>query len=192
LSEQLQLKNIEFEKMKKAYAQTHQALQGQVVQLQQEVSELRMRGDDAHRTSHLNNEHSVHKVGELDLATQMMSTDVKRLRSEHDQAIGNLAENMNRWNEALRDLSKEFHDFQKVMNVHQQRMNNSLWETQARVGLIPSREVPASQPQSQTPPERPQLSGQQVPMASSQAQLAQIAAHHGLRPPSAAGANITR
>ena len=67
---------------------------------------------------------------------------LSRLRSEHDQAIASLAENMNRhdrrlaafhmrvrpspgsswacrWNEAVRDLSKEFHDFQKVPRLCQ-------------------------------------------------------------------------
>lgn len=135
LSEQLQFKTLELETLKKAYAQTHQQLQQQIIQLQTEVNELRMRGDDASRQNHLTLEQNVNKVSEVEMASQYTSNEMKRLRGDHDQAIANLAENMNRWNETLRDLSKEFHDFQKVMNVNQQRLQNGIWEVQGKGGL---------------------------------------------------------
>merc|ERR1719446_1486120 len=125
----------EMENMKKAYAQTHQQLQQQIIHMQSEVNEVRMRGDDAYRQSHAATEQHSGKVGEVEMATQYANTELKRLRSDHDQAISNLAENMNRWNETLRDLSKEFHDFQKVMNVNQQRIQSSLWDVQAKTGI---------------------------------------------------------
>merc|ERR1719261_2322324 len=131
VSEQLQFKHLELENMKKAYAQTHQQLQQQIIQIQSEVNEVRLRGDDAFRQSHMSNEQHSGKVTEVEMATQYANTELKRLRSDHDQAIANLAENMNRWNETLRDLSKEFHDFQKVMNVNTQKMQSSLWDVQA-------------------------------------------------------------
>lgn len=136
LLEQQQFKTLEMETLKKHYAHTHQQLQQQIIQLQSEVNELRMRGDDAHRQTHLNNEQHVNKVGEVEMATQYANNELKRLRSDHDQAIANLAENMNRWNDTLRDLSKEFHDFQKVMNVNHQRIQSSLWDVQAKSGLM--------------------------------------------------------
>merc|ERR1719215_124251 len=126
------------ETLKKAYAQTHQQLQQQIIAMQSEVNEVRMRGDDAYRQSHATNEQNSGKVGEVEMAAQYAYTEMKRLRSDHDQAISNLAENMNRWNETLRDLSKEFHDFQKVMNVNQQRVQSSLWDVQAKAGLVPT------------------------------------------------------
>jgi len=134
LSEQLQFKTLELETLKKGYAHTHQLLQQQIIQLQTEVNELRMKGDDAHRHVHLSNEQHVNKVGEVEMAAQYSANELKRLRSDHDQAIANLAENMNRWNETLRDLSKEFHNFQKVMNVNQQRIQSSIWDVQAGGG----------------------------------------------------------
>merc|ERR1719253_1637208 len=138
LSEQLQFKSLESETLKKAYATTHQQLQQQIIHIQSEVNEVRMRGDDAYRQSHVNNESSTGKVAEIEMATQYANTELKRFRSEHDQAISNLAENMNRWNDTLRDLSKEFHDFQKVMNVNQQRIQSSLWDVQAKAGVVQS------------------------------------------------------
>merc|ERR1719215_1394720 len=123
------------ETLKKAYAQTHQQLQQQIIAMQSEVNEVRMRGDDAYRQSHATNEQNSGKVGEVEMAAQYAYTEMKRLRSDHDQAIANLAENMNRWNDTLRDLSKEFHNFQKVMNVNQQRIQSSLWEVQSATGL---------------------------------------------------------
>jgi len=135
ISEQLQFKTLELETLKKAYAHTHHQLQQQIIQLQTEVNELRMKGDDAHRQTHLANEQSVNKVSEVEMTTQYTNNELKRLRSDHDQAIANLAENMNRWNETLRDLSKEFHDFQKVMNVNHQRIQSSLWDVQAKSGM---------------------------------------------------------
>jgi len=136
MSEQLQFKTLEMETLKKAYAQTHQQLQQQIIHMQSEVNEVRMRGDDAYRQSHVNNEQNSGKVSEVEMATQYANTELKRLRSDHDQSISNLAENMNRWNETLRDLSKEFHDFQKVMNVNQQRIQSSLWDVQAKSGIV--------------------------------------------------------
>ncbi|CAJ1451688.1 unnamed protein product [Effrenium voratum] len=65
LSEQLQFKTLELETLKKAYAHTHQQLQQQIIQLQTEVNELRMRGDDANRQQHLSFEQNVNKVSEV-------------------------------------------------------------------------------------------------------------------------------
>jgi len=132
MAEQLQFKTLEMETLKKAYASTHQQLQQQIIQIQSEVNEVRMRGDDAFRQTHVTNEQNTGKVSEVEMATQYANTELKRLRTDHDQAISNLAENMNRWNETLRDLSKEFHDFQKVMNVNQQRIQSSIWDVQAK------------------------------------------------------------
>merc|ERR1719389_1415453 len=134
LSEQLQFKTLELETLKKAYAQTHQQLQQQIIQLQAEVNEQRMKGDEAYRQNHITNEQQVNKIAEVEMAAQYANNELKRLRSDHDQAIANLAENMNRWNDTLRDLSKEFHDFQKVMNVNTQKMQSSLWDVQAGGG----------------------------------------------------------
>eukprot|EP00931_Biecheleriopsis_adriatica_P074605 TRINITY_DN4862_c0_g1_i1.p1 TRINITY_DN4862_c0_g1~~TRINITY_DN4862_c0_g1_i1.p1 ORF type:complete len:367 (+),score=76.38 TRINITY_DN4862_c0_g1_i1:118-1101(+) len=135
LSEQLTFKTLELETLKKAYSHTHQQLQQQIIQLQNEVNELRMRSDDASRQNHVTLEQNVNKVGEVEMATQYANNEMKRLRSDHDQAIANLAENMNRWNDTVRDLSKEFHDFQKVMNTNQQRLQSNLWDVQGKVGI---------------------------------------------------------
>jgi len=130
--EQMQVKTMELESLKKAYGQENQRMQQQVVLLQTEVHEVRLKGDDASRQSHLTYEQNVNKVSEVELAAQYANNEMKRLRSDHDQAISNLAENMNRWNDTLRDMSKEFHDFQKVMKVNHQRIQSSLWDVQAK------------------------------------------------------------
>merc|ERR1719436_579727 len=62
LSEQLQFKTLELETLKKGYAHTHQLLQQQILQLQNEVNEIRMKGDDAHRQTNVATEHHVTKV----------------------------------------------------------------------------------------------------------------------------------
>lgn len=138
VAEQLQFKTLELEALKKAYAQTHQQLHQQFIQLQSEVNDLRMRSDDNTRHTHHTYEASANKVSEVDMAVQYNNNEMKRLRQDHDNSISSLAENMNRWNETLRDLSKEFHDFQKVMNVNQQRIQSSIWDMQAKTGLMPS------------------------------------------------------
>jgi predicted nucleic acid-binding Zn-ribbon protein len=136
LNDQLNFKTLEMETLKKAYAQTHQQLQQQIIHMQSEVNEVRMRGDDAFRQSHVTNEQNSSKVGEVEMATQHAGTELKRLRVDHEKAISSLADNMNRWNETLRDLSKEFHDFQKVMNVNHKNLQGSVWEVQANAGLV--------------------------------------------------------
>lgn len=142
VADQVQFKTLETETLKKAYAHTHQQLQQQIVQLQTEVNELRLRGDDAHRQTHLTYEQSANKLSEIEMTSQYSVTEMKRLRSDHDQAIANLAENMNKWNDTVRDLSKEFHDFQKVMNVNQQRVQSSIWDVQGRNPPVRQQVVP--------------------------------------------------
>jgi len=138
LGEQLQFKTLEMETLKKAYAHTHQQLQQQILQLQTEGNELRLRNDDHSRQNNLTYEQSFNKVAEVEMASKYANNEMMRLRGDHDSAIANLAENMNRWNDTLRDLSKEFHDFQKVMNVNQQRLQSGVWEVQAKVGSTPA------------------------------------------------------
>eukprot|EP00913_Durusdinium_trenchii_P016881 g15871.t1 len=50
--------------LKKAYAQTHQQLQQQILQLQTQVNEVRVKGEDVNRQQHLNVEQHVSKVSE--------------------------------------------------------------------------------------------------------------------------------
>lgn len=176
LSEQLQFKTLELETLKKAYAQTHQQLQQQIIQLQTEVNELRMRGDDASRQNHMTSEHNVSKLSEVEMASHYTSNEMKRLRGDHDQAISNLAENMNRWNETLRDLSKEFHDFQKVMNVNQQRLQNNIWEAQGKTGLQATSDSAGRLEAAVSSPSR-QAAGHAAP----------VAVPHGHQPQAAAG-----
>lgn len=130
LSEQLQFKTLELETLKKAYAQTHQQLQQQIIQLQSEISDVRTKGEDTGRQANITNEQNGNKIAEVEMAAQYANNELKRLRSDHDHAIANVAENMNRWNDTLRDLSKEFHSFQKVMNVNQQKMQSNFWDLQ--------------------------------------------------------------
>ncbi|CAE7033785.1 rsmB [Symbiodinium natans] len=78
--------------------------------------------------------HLTRRTEAVEMAAQYANNEMKRLRNEHDQAIASLAENMNRWNDTVRDLSKEFHDFQKVMNVNHQRLQSSVWEVQGKLG----------------------------------------------------------
>eukprot|EP00435_Cladocopium_sp_Y103_P063999 s412_g25.t1 len=88
---------------------------------------------------------------QVEMAAQYANNEMKRLRSDHDQAIGNLAENMNRWNDTIRDLSKEFHDFQKVMNVNHQRLQSQVWDVQGKLGQAPSAGVQMEQAQAPSP-----------------------------------------
>lgn len=130
LAEALQFKTLEMETLKKAYAQTHQQLQQQIISLQSDIQETRMKQDDASRAASQANEQTQNTMAEIDMAAQYANNELKKLRSDHDHAIANVAENMNRWNETLRDLSKEFHGFQKVMNVNQQKMQSNFWDLQ--------------------------------------------------------------
>jgi predicted nucleic acid-binding Zn-ribbon protein len=136
LSEQLQFKTLELETLKKAYTHTHQQLQQQIIELQTEVKDLRMRGEDSSRQHHMNFEHSVHKVSEVELSTQSATTEIRKLRAEHDSALAVTAENMGRLHETLRDLAREFHELQKANNVNNQRIHNSMIELQAKVGSV--------------------------------------------------------
>eukprot|EP00397_Hematodinium_sp_SG-2012_P050952 GEMP01059452.1.p1 GENE.GEMP01059452.1~~GEMP01059452.1.p1 ORF type:complete len:309 (+),score=65.87 GEMP01059452.1:240-1166(+) len=132
LAEALQFKTLELESLKKAYSQTHQQLQQQILQLQAEVKEIRMKSDDAGRQTLSMHEQNINKMAEIEMAAQYGNNEMARLRSDHDHAIANVAENMNRWNDTLRDLSKEFHSFQKTMNANQQKMHANVWDLQKK------------------------------------------------------------
>ena len=70
LNEQLNFKSIELETLKKASGSTHQQLQAQVVQLQSEVNELRIKNEDTHRMSSFLGEQALGKTSELEVAGQ--------------------------------------------------------------------------------------------------------------------------
>lgn len=116
LFEQLQFKTLEMETLKKSYAQTHTQLQEQINQLHNEVIEVRSKSDDTARQTQAANEQTAYQIAELEVSSKQVNNEVARLRSDHDHAINNVAENMNHWNDTLRDLSKEFHSFQKMLN----------------------------------------------------------------------------
>jgi len=135
LAEQLNFKHIELESLKKNYAQTHQQLQAQITQLQSEINEVRIAREDTHRMASSCNENLLNKASELDMSSQYATTELRRIRVDHDQAIANLADNMNRWNETIRDLSREFHEFQKLMTTNQTKLQGSLESVQKN--LVP-------------------------------------------------------
>jgi len=155
LAEQLNFKHVELETLNKAYSQTHQQLQQQIIQLQTDLNEVRLARDETHRMAVSSHENLVAKTSELDMSCQHANNELKRIRVDHDQAIANLADNMNRWNDTIRDLSREFHEFQKLMTSNQQKLQSSLENIQnASQNAPPSRIV--SSVVSQNPPAQPQ------------------------------------
>lgn len=128
LNEQLQYKSVEMESLKKAHSQSLQSLQSQLIALGQELNEVRVKGDETSRVFNISNEQNLSKTAELEMSSNTAHSELKRMRADHDQAIANLASNMNKWNDAIRDLSREFHEFQKLMNNSQVKLQNSVFE----------------------------------------------------------------
>jgi len=153
LAEQLNFKHVELETLKKAYAQTHQQLQQQIIQLQTDLNEVRLARDETHRMATSSHEGLMAKTSDLDMATQHATNELKRIRVDHDQAIANLADNMNKWNDTIRDLSREFHEFQKLMTTNQQKLQTSIDNVQNNVRPDSVREstVPGSTMQQRPP-----------------------------------------
>eukprot|EP00392_Amoebophrya_sp_AT5.2_P010398 g10458.t1 len=145
LVEQLNIRQVESDTLKKQYSATTQQLQQQIVQLQTELNEadfcprntdyqLRMQREETHRMATGANENFMRTCAELELTTSYIlfhrsnATELRKTRTDHDQAIANLADNMNRWNDTIRDLSREFHEFQKLMTGNQQRLQQQITE----------------------------------------------------------------
>lgn len=154
LAEQLNFKHVELETLKKAYAQTHQQLQQQIIQLQTDLNEVRLARDETHRMATSSHEGLMTKTSDLDMATQHATNELKRIRVDHDQAIANLADNMNKWNDTIRDLSREFHEFQKLMTTNQQKLQTSIDNMQN--GTVRPDSVREQVPPGSTVQSRPQ------------------------------------
>lgn len=138
-SDQLAIKAGEAQSMQKAYAAAHDQLQQELSQLQSEVRDLRMR-DDAHRQTRMAFEG---KVSEVEVSAQLANKELLRLRTDHDQSVKDLSGNMGRWNDTLRDLAKEFHDFRKAVGASQSRLDRAFSEVQARFVPSPGRRRPS-------------------------------------------------
>ncbi|CAD7943821.1 unnamed protein product [Amoebophrya sp. A25] len=140
LAEQLNIKSVELDTIKKTYAQTTQQLQQQILELQTEVNEVRLQREDTHRMAASCNENLVRETGEIAQTARSTATEFERVKQDHDHAIANLAENMNRWNDTIRDLSKEFHEFQKLMTNQQARLQMGLDSVQHQQQTIPAQQ----------------------------------------------------
>jgi len=183
-SDQLAIKAGEAQSMQKAYAAAYDQLQQELSQLQGEVRDLRMR-DDAQRQARLACEG---KVCEVEASAQLANKELLRLRTDHDQSVKELSGNMGRWNDTVRDLAKEFHDFRKAVGAGQGRLDRALADVQAAMGPLSWEARQASSPGRRRPsPERagPWSSELVEPVASGGPQVLLVAP--GARSPGAPG-----
>jgi len=134
LAEQLNFKHLELDSLKKSTHQNQQQLQAQVAQLQTDLHEVRLAREDTHRMAAGCHENLLGKTSELELSTQQANTELRRIRVDHEQAIANLADNMSRWNDTIRDLSREFHEFQKLISSNQNKLQGALEGVQKTLG----------------------------------------------------------
>jgi len=135
-SDHQQAKTLELETFKSASSHSHQQLQRHMAQLEAEVNNLRLKNDDASRLSHISTEQNVRVVSDAEAVTQQTNSELKKLKLDHDKAISDLQNDVSRWNDALRELSKEIHDFQKLANANHIKTETSLWELQTKIGRL--------------------------------------------------------
>ncbi|CAD7932029.1 unnamed protein product [Amoebophrya sp. A120] len=157
LVEQLQYRQVEIEGLKKQYSSTLQQQQAQILQLQTELNEVRVQREETHRLAADSSQSLMKNYAELELNSQNTATELKRTRVDHDQAIANLADNMNRWNDTIRDLSREFHEFQKLMTSQQTNLQRTVEENMLTYGSsrLPTTGASAATPQYASSSQQP-------------------------------------
>ena len=60
------------------------------------------RFDDQHRMEFVNNEQQHHRVAELDLNSQYVANELKRMRQDYDAAIATTTSGIQKWNDTVR------------------------------------------------------------------------------------------
>merc|ERR1719271_202822 len=130
LAEQFHFRSMEQETLKKAYSQTHQQLQDQILALQQEVGELRLKLEESHRLDFLSTEQQHSRVAELDLNSQYVSNELKRMRQDYDAAIATTTAGIQKWNDTVRDLRRYFDDLKRLQAQSHQKLQGQVWDVQ--------------------------------------------------------------
>merc|ERR1719482_454912 len=130
LAEQFHFRSMEQETLKKAYSQTHQQLQDQILSVQQEIHEMKSKFDDQHRMEFVNNEQQHSRVAELDLNSQYVSNELKRMRQDYDAAIATTTAGIQKWNDTVRDLRRDFDDLKRLQAQSHQKLQGQVWDVQ--------------------------------------------------------------
>jgi len=136
LAEQFHFRSMEQETLKKAYSQTHQQLQDQILSLQQEIHEMKTKFDENHRLEFVSNEQQHHRVAELDLNSQYVANELKRMRQDYDAAIATTTNGIQKWNDTVRELRQDFNDLKKLQQSSHKALQGQVWDVQheARTG----------------------------------------------------------
>jgi len=188
LAEQYQFRSMEGETLKKAYAQTHQQLQDQIIALQHEVGEYKLRIEEINRYDHMTSESHMNRVQEIDINGQHVSNEMKRMRSDHDAAIANLAENMRKWNEQMRELKRDYDELRKLQAHSHQKLQSQVWDAQQQQRSVDSAERPRNNRELGPPQGGAQAAGSTPQPQARQSQPVTAAPQaqrpaHGMQPP---------
>lgn len=132
LGDQMHFVRQEIETMKKGYSASFQQQQDQLLSVQHDVNEQRMKLEDTHSSGYASNEQHVQRLHQTEMDGQFFSNEIKRIRSDHEVAISNLAENMKKWNETIRDLKRDMNDLTRVHKEQHAKTQATLWDVQAQ------------------------------------------------------------
>jgi len=128
LAEQFHFRSMEQETLKKAYSQTHQQLQDQILALQQEVSDLKTKQEDQNRLEFISTEQQHHRVAELDMNSQYVANELKRMRQDYDAAIATTTSGIQKWNDTVRELRTDFNDLKKLQQQTHKSLQGQVWD----------------------------------------------------------------
>lgn len=131
ISDQMHFIRKEIETMKKGYSSSFQQQQDQLQSQQHDLDEQRMKLEDQTGRDFASNEQHVQRINQTEMDAQSFSNELRRVRSDHEAAIGNLAENMKKWNDTIRELKRDMTELSRVHKEQHQKTQTQLWDVQA-------------------------------------------------------------
>merc|ERR1719473_333895 len=132
IGDQMMFIRKEIETMKQGYASSFQNQQDQLLSQQHDLNEQRMKIEENVSGAMSSNEQHLQRMAQSEMDGQYFSNELKRIRSDHEVAIANLAENMRKWNETIRDLKRDMADLTRVHREFQAKTNTQIWDVQER------------------------------------------------------------
>lgn len=132
IGDQMMFIRKEIETMKQGYSTSFQQQQDQLLSQQHDLNEQRMKIEETSSGHLTSNEQHLQRVSQFEMDGQYFSNELKRIRSDHEVAIANLAENMRKWNDTIRDLKRDMADLTRVHKDYQMKTNTQLWDVQER------------------------------------------------------------
>merc|ERR1719420_2131652 len=126
----------EIANMKKSKAQFEQELTANYTSLAEQFHFRSMEQETLKKAYSQTHQQQQDRVAELDLNSQYVANELKRMRQDYDAAIATTTSGIQKWNDTVRELRQDFNDLKKLQQSSHKQLQGQVWDVQheARTG----------------------------------------------------------